>query len=197
MIQENIFRWLTIGLLVCGMGIGFYFRLRSAREGGAYEESGNWLIIVLRLIGLVVIWPLLAYVINPAWVVWAQWDVPDGLRLTAAAVAALMVPCIYWLFVAIGTNISPSHTLREGHQLITSGPYHWIRHPLYTFGFTFFLALSLLTALWWLLIGLFVPMMILMWRTPQEERNLIAEFGDDYVAYMERTGRYFPRRRKS
>jgi protein-S-isoprenylcysteine O-methyltransferase Ste14 len=30
-------------------------------------------------------------------------------------------------------------------------------------------------------------------RTPQEERLLLAKFGDEYAAYMGRTGRFFPK----
>jgi protein-S-isoprenylcysteine O-methyltransferase Ste14 len=30
-------------------------------------------------------------------------------------------------------------------------------------------------------------------RTPKEEANLIAKFGDEYRAYMKQTGRYFPK----
>jgi protein-S-isoprenylcysteine O-methyltransferase Ste14 len=41
---------------------------------------------------------------------------------------------------------------------------------------------------------LFLPLLMLV-RTPREERMLLARFGDDYRAYMARTGRYLPRLR--
>jgi protein-S-isoprenylcysteine O-methyltransferase Ste14 len=107
--------------------------------------------------------------------------------------ALLMVGGIYWLFSAIGANISPIETTRRGHQLVTAGPYRWIRHPLYTFASLFFLALALLTGLWWLVGGMLVVLPILAWRTPREEAHLLAHFGDEYRVYMQRTGRYLPR----
>jgi protein-S-isoprenylcysteine O-methyltransferase Ste14 len=46
----------------------------------------------------------------------------------------------------------------------------------------------------WFIIGLGILTFILMAiRTPQEEANLIAKFGDEYRDYMKRTGRFFPK----
>lgn len=195
MTQDGIFRILTLVLLMAGFGISGYFRSKADREGGRLNQSNKTVLIALRLLGLAVIWPLIAYLINPAWVDWARWPAPLWLRWAAVVVAFLAVPGIYWLFSSIGNNISPTHATRQDHQLITTGPYKWIRHPLYTFGFTFFLAISIVASLWWVTIGLLIPMAVLFWRTPQEEQNLIAEFGDEYRAYMKQTGRYFPRLR--
>ncbi|MCB0034280.1 MAG: isoprenylcysteine carboxylmethyltransferase family protein [Anaerolineales bacterium] len=195
MTQDGIFRILTLVLLMAGFGISGYFRSKADREGGRLNQSNKTVLIALRLLGLAVIWPLIAYLINPAWVAWARWPVPLWLRWAAVGVAFAAVPAIYWLFSSIGNNISPTHATRQDHQLITSGPYQWIRHPLYTFGFTFFLAISVATSLWWVTMGLLIPMAVLFWRTPQEEQNLIAEFGDEYREYMKQTGRYFPRLR--
>lgn len=193
--QETLFRIVTVILLVSGFGTGMYFRAKAEREGGRLDNKGNKVILALRLVSLIVVWPLIAYLINPNWVLWAQWSAPNWLRWAAAGVALLMVPAIYWLMSNIGQNISPSHTTREGHQLVTTGPYKWIRHPLYTFGFIFVFSLSLVTALWWLSVGMLLPMAGIAWRTPREEQNLIAEFGNEYHEYMKRTGRYFPRLR--
>jgi protein-S-isoprenylcysteine O-methyltransferase Ste14 len=105
----------------------------------------------------------------------------------------MMPAFIYWLFSTIGNNISPVQTTRSDHQLITSGPYRWIRHPLYTFGSILFIALTVLTGLWWLAVGMGIALPLLAWRTPREEAHLLAKFGDEYRAYMDRTGRYLPR----
>lgn len=195
MSQDGIFRILTFVLLIAAFGISGYFRAKADREGGRLNQSNRKVLITLRLLALAVIWPLIAYLINPDWVAWARWPAPLWLRWSAVVVAFLTVPGIYWLFSSIGNNISPTHATRKDHQLITKGPYKWIRHPLYTFGFTFFMAISIATSLWWLTLGMIIPMAILLWRTPQEEQNLIAEFGDEYRAYMKQTGRYFPRLR--
>ncbi|RIL12128.1 isoprenylcysteine carboxylmethyltransferase family protein, partial [bacterium] len=82
---------------------------------------------------------------------------------------------------------------RRHHTLVTTGPYRWVRHPLYSVGVLFMLGLSTLLGSW-LIPVLAIPAMAgLMLRTPAEEAGLVARFGDGYRAYMARTGRYLPR----
>lgn len=191
---ELLFRLLTFIFFVATFGVSIYFRHRADRQGGQLDKSeGQPLIAILRLLGLLLLLPLFGYWINPDWVTWARLPLPDWLRWFAVGIAALMLPMIYWLFSTIGNNISPSHTTRSDHKLVTSGPYRWIRHPLYTFGVLFFFAVSIATALWWFAIGMIIAFLLIALRTPREEAHLIAKFGDEYRAYMQRTGRYLPR----
>jgi protein-S-isoprenylcysteine O-methyltransferase Ste14 len=180
-------------LLVAGSGISIYYRHRAEKQGGPLDRSqGGRRLVVLRIVGLAAFVPLLLYIIHPAWVAWARFPAPEWLRWLALAIAAAMLPCIFWLFSTLGNNISPRETTRARHQLIVSGPYRYIRHPLYTIGGLFFAGLSLGAALWWTLLLLAIGFALLLIRTPKEEENLIALFGDEYREYMKRTGRYLP-----
>jgi protein-S-isoprenylcysteine O-methyltransferase Ste14 len=193
--NELTFRIITAVLLVSAFTISIYFRHKAERRGGRKNSNeGQRLLILLRLLGLLCLLPLVGYLIQPAWVAWARFSAPLWLRWGAAAYATCMIPALYWLFATIGNNISPTQTTRQGHQLVTTGPYRYIRHPLYTFGALFFGALILLTGLWWLGVGLAICLGILAWRTPREEAHLLAQFGNEYRDYMARTGRYLPRR---
>lgn len=192
--EELVYRGLTLAVLVTIMSISATFRRRADREGGALQgENGLRLVVVLRLLSLLVLLPLLGYLINPAWVTWARLDLPSWARWLGAVGGALAVPLAYWVLSSIGTNISPSHATRAGHQLITHGPYRWVRHPLYSAGLLLCVSLTLLTALWTLGVGMLIPLAVLLWRTPREEARLVETFGEEYRAYMRRTGRFFPR----
>ncbi|HMQ29926.1 MAG TPA: isoprenylcysteine carboxylmethyltransferase family protein [Chloroflexaceae bacterium] len=192
--EELVYRGLTLALLVTIMSISATFRRRADREGGALQgENGLRLVVVLRLLSLLVLLPLLGYLINPVWVAWARLDLPVWARWLGAAGGALAVPLATWVLSSIGTNISPSHATRAGHQLITHGPYRWVRHPLYSAGLLLCVSLTLLTALWTLGVGMLIPLAVLLWRTPREEARLVETFGEEYRAYMRRTGRFFPR----
>lgn len=196
MTSEMIFRLLTVALLVTAFAISIYFRHRADRQGGQLNKAeGQRLLIPLRLLGLVGLLPLFGYVINPDWVAWARLDLPLWTRWVAALVAISMLPVLYAVLATIGNNISPTEATRVNHQLITSGPYRWVRHPLYTFGAIFFLALSALTTLWWLVLFLLPALLALIWRARFEEENLVARFGDEYRAYMQQTGRFLPKLR--
>jgi hypothetical protein len=54
------------------------------------------------------------------------------------------------------------------------------RHPLYNVGMLLYGSLTLLTGLWWLGVGLRIPLSVLLWRTPREEDRLIDAFGEEY-----------------
>lgn len=196
MSSEVIFRLLTTSLLLVVISISIYFRHRAERQGGQLNKAeGQRLLVVLRLLGMVAILPLFGYLVNPDWVAWARFELPLWARWVAALIAIGMTPALYSVFATIGNNISPTEATRVNHQLITNGPYRWIRHPLYTFGALFFLALSVLTTLWWPVLFLLPGLLALIWRARFEEANLIARFGDDYRAYMQQTGRFLPKLR--
>ncbi len=196
MYDELLYRGLTLAFLSLTLGISAAFRRRADQAGGALRgERGLRLVVVLRLLSIVVLLPLFGYLINPAWVAWARVDLPTWVRWLGIAGATAAIPLATWVLASIGTNISPSHATREGHQLITHGPYHWVRHPIYSAGLLLFIALTLLTALWTLGVGMLIPLAVLLWRTPQEEARLIDAFGEEYRSYMRRTGRFFPRLR--
>jgi protein-S-isoprenylcysteine O-methyltransferase Ste14 len=194
MTPEIVFRLITLALLAAAAAIGGYFRRKADREGGQMRTAeGRGLVVVLRLLGLIVILPLFGYLINPDWVAWARFPLPDPVRWAAVAVAVSLILVFYWIFVSIGNNISPTQATRANHQLVTHGPYRWVRHPLYSAGFLMAVCLTLITALWWLAVAMLAPLTILFLRTAKEEANLIETFGDEYRQYMKRTGRFFPK----
>jgi protein-S-isoprenylcysteine O-methyltransferase Ste14 len=194
MTNETIFRLITAAVMLTAVSVSIFFRHRAERQGGRLVQSqGQRLLLPLRLLGLLGILPLLGYLINPVWVAWARLDLPAWLRWLAAAMTLSLIPALFATLRAIGNNISPTEATRAGHQLVTSSPYRWIRHPLYTFGALFVSALTLLTGLWWLALALLPGFAALYWRTRYEEANLIARFGDQYVAYMQTTGRFLPK----
>lgn len=78
---------------------------------------------------------------------------------------------------------------REEHELVTGGPYRWVRHPLYAVGSSFFVSLSLVAANWFMGLS---SLSVLLVRLPKEEEKLIERFGDEYRQYMKRTGRLLP-----
>ena len=68
-----------------------------------------------------------------------------------------------------------------------------VRHPIYTARLGYGASLALVTANR-VFIGLAVLVIAgLIDRVPKEERMMIEQFGEEYNAYMHRTGRFFPR----
>lgn len=183
--------------MASGLSISGYYRRRAERSAGPLRDGGgrSVLLTTLRAFGILALLPVLAYLVRPSWVEWARVPFPPALRWLAGVVGLAGLPVLVWIFRTLGPNISPSHSTRRGHRLVTDGPYRFVRHPLYTTGTVLSVALALLTALWWPVAWLVPALLLLHWRTPREEERLVEAFGDAYRDYRQRTGRYLPRLR--
>lgn len=195
MSQENIFRLLIFLLMAASFTISGYFRRKADLndEKTSFEEENQTLLIVRNFGALLMYGSILAYLVYPPIMVWAQVPLPAPLRWTAIGMLALLVLAFYWLFSSLGNNITPTVSIRQEHQLVTSGPYRWIRHPLYTFGSLLIIAIAVAAANWFILGLGFLTFIPLAMRTPLEEQKLQETFGDAYRNYMKETGRYLPK----
>lgn len=194
--NEIVFRIVAAVILTTAMAISSYFRIRADKQSGetiSRKVDGTAMMTVIRLFGLVLWLSPFVYLLNPAWMAWSKIGLPEWVRWLGVVIAIPGVAGIYWLFSSIGTGITPTSGTRKEHLLVTSGPYRWVRHPLYTLGSSLFLSVGVMADNWFIaLMGVlaFIAMAI---RTPKEEANLIAKFGDEYREYMKRTGRFLPR----
>ena len=140
---------------------------------------------------------LLTYLIAPRWIAWSQVELPQWLRFAGAGLGVAAIGLFVWMFKHLGTNVTATAQTRPDAQLVTTGPYRWIRHPMYAFGLIWFLAIIVLTASWFIAVTSAAGFSFLLIRCRREEANLIERFGDEYRTYMRRTGRFFPRRRSA
>ena len=190
-----MFRIIGALLFLAGVSISFYFRRQSETEGDkvTFEAEGTFVMIALRLAGMAMWFSVLIWLINPRWMAWAQLDIPSGFRWFGVALGFLCLPLTYWLFSSIGTNITQTVETRADHQLVTSGPYRYVRHPLYTVGMAMFFACALMASNWFIALATALVLVMLLIRLPKEEQKLIDRFGEQYRQYMQQTGKLFPR----
>ena len=195
MTSESLYQLVAIALILPMLSISIYFRSQASRSGEKISplEEGPLILNLRRIFGLALWLSIFAYLINPRWMAWSSLPLPAMARWLGAGLMALCIPLVYWLFSSLGKNVTPTVAIRKDHDLVTSGPYRWVRHPLYSVGLVAFAGFSLLAANWFIFAMLLVAFGVLMKRTPIEERRLIERFGDDYLEYMQRTGRYLPR----
>ena len=94
----------------------------------------------------------------------------------------------------LGRNWSPMLEIMENHTLVTTGPYQYVRHPLYAAFLIVAVGMALLSANWLLaLTWTGASIVVVACRIPVEEAMMIEEFGDRYREYMKHTGRLLPR----
>jgi protein-S-isoprenylcysteine O-methyltransferase Ste14 len=194
--NENIFRLLTALLFFTGLSISGYFRRKADRDTGekiSRQADGLSMMTLIRIGGLILWLSPILYMINPGWLAWSKIGLPEWVRWFAVGIGFLCIFGVYWLFSSIGNGITPTSATRTEHRLVTSGPYRWVRHPLYTIGSSMFVAFGLIADNWFIaLLGVWVFILMAI-RTPMEEANLVEKFGDEYREYMKHTGRYLPK----
>ncbi len=194
--NETIFRILAAAILFTGCGISIYYRAKADRETGeklSRSADGTTMMTIIRVFGLILWLSPLVYLINPNWMVWSKIGLADWARVVGVVFGLLCVAGIYWLFSSIGSGITPVSATRKEHRLSTSGPYRWVRHPLYTVGSSFYISFGLMADNWFIITLGTLAFIAMAIRTPKEEANLIEKFGDEYREYMKRTGRFFPK----
>jgi protein-S-isoprenylcysteine O-methyltransferase Ste14 len=82
----------------------------------------------------------------------------------------------------------------KGQTLITSGPYQFIRHPIYTAFVLILGSILLISANWFIgLACLGMTVLEVTSRIGFEESLMLEYFGDQYREYMKKTGRLLPR----
>ena len=173
---------------------GYYVRkhgeeqntLKKREEGLASKLAG-----LLGVIGFVAV---LMHAIQPAWLAWSSLPLPLWLRWAGVALALLGFVLLQWAQKTLGKNWSDTPRMIQEQSLITSGPYQYIRHPIYTaflliLGSTFLISANWLVGLPW--IGMTV--LEVASRIGFEENLMLEYFGDQYREYMERTGRLLPK----
>ena len=184
-------------LFLAGFVVGSVVRgicTRRYKPNAAADDRSSALDTALRSlasVGLLVL-PLL-YVFTP-WLEFADYWLPTWTGWVGAVVFAAAVWLLWRTHADIGRNWSSTLQVGEGHTLITQGVYRHIRHPMYAAHWLWAFAQVLLLHNWIAgpaLLVSFLPLYIL--RVPREEQMMIDHFGDEYRAYIKRTGRVVPR----
>ncbi|MDD5464441.1 MAG: isoprenylcysteine carboxylmethyltransferase family protein [Candidatus Moranbacteria bacterium] len=96
-----------------------------------------------------------------------------------------------WARWHLGKNWSSRPTLKEGHELVTSGPYGFVRHPIYTGILTSALGSALVAGSFWLMI-LVVLCFVFVRRVSKEEQLMMRQFPNEYPEYKKQTKALIP-----
>ena len=200
MTAESTFRiafWVLFGGLLA-MRVYFSLRVRQAGERvmpdrQAVEREGRAMFAIRVVMFFLLLAWLALYAINPPWMEVLSVPFPGWLRWVGFALGLASLGFWAWTQVALGKEWSPQLQLREEHHLVTTGPYARIRHPLYTAMLGWGASVALVTAHWVFIVLAVVVIAGLFARVPNEEQMMIKEFGEEYKAYMQRTGRLFPK----
>jgi protein-S-isoprenylcysteine O-methyltransferase Ste14 len=109
------------------------------------------------------------------------------------AIAACGVAVAFWARFHLGANWSGVVTLKEGHELIRTGPYRNIRHPIYTGILLAFLGNVIQIGAVRGLIALAIIWTAFYVKARREESFLVQEFGPKFDEHTQHTGMFLPK----
>jgi protein-S-isoprenylcysteine O-methyltransferase Ste14 len=198
---ESVIQWLGGLLAYTALGFVLYGVWRGTRQqagrtiglsGGLLRSWWFYLASSLIFFGIAYLgWKPLPLAFSPS------------VRLIPMIVGALLyfpgMLFLLWARLSLGKNYFVSTgfgaQLFKGHQLITSGPYAIMRHPMYA-GLILASVGALLIYMTWTTVyfALFAPMTLI--RARREEHALAEEFGDQWREYCKRVPMLVPPLRK-
>jgi len=97
-----------------------------------------------------------------------------------------------WARRHLGSNWSQAVTVKEGHELITSGPYAIVRHPIYTGLLLAFLGSAIARGEWRGLLAVALVFGVLWRKLKLEEKWMRVQFGESYETYARRVAALLP-----
>lgn len=161
----------------------------SVQESKEHQRTDSWTIWLI--IGVSGVGQILSLVD------WAYWQgAPDALdtwAMPGLAMLALGTAFRLWAIRTLKNNFSATVRIKQDQQLVTNGPYRWLRHPSYTGAWLAMIGAALLMHSY---LGLVImgPGMLLVYmrRIAVEERTLEQAFGTAYTAMKQNTQRLLP-----
>jgi protein-S-isoprenylcysteine O-methyltransferase Ste14 len=118
---------------------------------------------------------------------------PFDTRVAAAVIISYLgLSVAVWARVCLGRNWSAIPELKQGHELVTHGPYAFVRHPIYTGLLLMFAAIAVLSGTAAGFSLLLVVVVGVQLKLTREETLLASEFPDQWPPYRARTKRVLP-----
>ncbi|MHA2136057.1 MAG: methyltransferase [Candidatus Thorarchaeota archaeon] len=167
-------------------------RSRKDRRAALREEGLHMIFtLIMAWYGNIIVAVL--YIFDLPWMLWSYLNILVEFRMIGLILAVLLLPYTYWIGRTIAKNYSFTIEIQKEQQLITTGPYKRVRHPIYSSAILFLASLVLVSDNWLFFVVLLLIIPGLYIRMKREEEMMINEFGDEYRSYMKRTGRIIPK----
>lgn len=188
MLHETLFR----GLLVTLTAVLLMVRVAHQKQFPKTEAVGGLGEVVLVVFPCIWALSLVLYLLDFSWFSFRV-SLPEWLRWAGVMGMALCVPLSVWVYQTLGIHFSTKLQLREGHQLVHTGPYRFVRHPMYTTLFLCIVSAGLVSAHLVVMATGAAVVVAMALQIKKEETMLQEHFGSAYRDYREKTGAIVPK----
>jgi len=163
-----------------------FWTARTEKRARTWE---TWIYRSTICAGVILIAPWTAKVLGERPI----WEVGHYGALALAGVIAAALLLTWWARIHLGRLWSSAITRKEEHRLVDTGPYGFVRHPIYTGLITALLATAATEATLTALLGAVIIALSLWLKARAEERFLAAELGfNAYDSYRRRVPMLIP-----
>jgi protein-S-isoprenylcysteine O-methyltransferase Ste14 len=179
--------FLVVFVVWIGSEITLSSIMREKRETGAGRDRNTlkiiWIVTVSAVILAAIVSRFTNFPIAPVY----------EFRYVGILIISIGVILRISAIVSLGRMFTYNVAIRDGHELVSSGLYRFVRHPSYTGMLITFAGYGLALNNWLGLAIAFIPVFAVMKkRIAIEEAVLLKQFGDAYVAYVKRSWRLVP-----
>jgi protein-S-isoprenylcysteine O-methyltransferase Ste14 len=201
-IAETVVRWVgavLVAVLLAAVMLGLWQGRRRARGRGVGPG---------QRIAALPFWLYLVMTIGYLGLCYLLWrPIPLSPSISARAIllvagALLLFPglaVVLWARLTLGRSYGVSGTLGTqlyaDHQLVTGGPFAFVRHPMYV-GLLVAALGGVLVYRTWTPVFIALNFVGFVFRARREEQALAAEFGEEWTAYCRRVPAWVPRLRE-
>ena len=182
---------------IAGLIVGSFIRARYVRKHrqdrkAIFREEGLVAGLLASLWGITILLPLL-YIFT-RWLSFANFALPTWIGWVGVVTFTFALWLLWRSHSDLGRNWRVTTEITEGHKLVTTGVFTYIRHPMYAAHFLWGIAQVLLIHNWIAgLASLIVMLPMYLLRVRREEKMMLEQFGEEYRLYMRQTGRIIPR----
>lgn len=177
--------WVTVVIKAARIG-------RDARHANVVprERTGRWLRVVWAPV-------IIAWCIQP-WLSLGRLrlHMPMGMMELAwlgALICIFATVATFFCWHAMGRSWRIGINPAEKTQLVRSGPFRFVRHPIYSLSIMLALGSLATTATSLMLVLVALHIALLVFEAHREEAHLLQKHGEEYARYCAETGRFFPR----
>jgi protein-S-isoprenylcysteine O-methyltransferase Ste14 len=142
--------------------------LKRRMRGGPFAEKKTSQKIIMALTSL----GFIALIIVPALDRRLAWShMPPSLPFAGDALVVLGFVAVYFVFRA-NSFAAATIELAPDQQVVSTGPYAWVRHPMYAGGLVLLIGVPIALGSWWGVLVLLAILPALIWRMIDEENFL-------------------------
>lgn len=189
------YRLALLAILMAAVASAALLKRRYGRPGTAIPRSADGPVIAtaIRLGGLSFYGGILLFLVWPELLAGSYMGLPPAVRWVGAALLAAGVGLAMWARFTLGRSSTLTAVPAPEAELVTTGPYRWFRHPIYSAGLLIMPGAAAVTDSAFVLAVGVLLLLVIDYRTRREETLLLERFGDAYRRQMGRTGRWLPR----